>query len=81
MVYCRAKYDQPSSFKIAGSTIRVYSRHESYNYLGHMFNVAGEWQEHVNEICKEYSSRLDMIDQCPLTNMHEAPGSSRYSSI
>lgn len=62
----KAKYDQPPSFIIAGSSIRVYSRHESYNYLGHMFNVAGEWHEQVSDICKEYSSRLDLIDQCPL---------------
>lgn len=31
-----------------------------------MFNVAGEWHEQVSYICKEYSSRLDLIDQCPL---------------
>ena len=62
----RAKQDHPPSFLIAGSEIRVYERHETYTYLGHKFNVAGEWQEQVEDIYNEYSARLDLIDQCPL---------------
>ena len=55
----KAKHDHPPSFLIAGSENRVYERHETYSYLGHKFNVAGEWQEQVGDICNEYSARLD----------------------
>ncbi|CAB1421857.1 unnamed protein product [Pleuronectes platessa] len=27
-----------------GQPIRVYSRHETYTYLGHKFNISGEWE-------------------------------------
>lgn len=53
-------------FKICNKPLRVYSLHESYCYLGHKFNVAGEWKEQVNEIITEYSSRLDLINSSPL---------------
>ena len=36
------------------------------SYLGHKFNVAGEWGEQVEELAYQYSSRLDMIDTYPL---------------
>ena len=62
----RAKHDHPPSFSIAGSEIRVYERHKTYSYLGHKFNVAGEWQEQVGDICNKYSARLYLIDQCSL---------------
>ena len=46
--------------------IRVYSRHETYPYLGHKFNVAGDWEEQVKELTNDYTVRLDLIDSSPL---------------
>ena len=40
---------------------------ETYTYLGHTINIAGEWKEQVNTILSQFTSRLDLIDSCPLT--------------
>uniref|UniRef100_A0A0E9W629 Uncharacterized protein n=1 Tax=Anguilla anguilla TaxID=7936 RepID=A0A0E9W629_ANGAN len=53
-------------FKINDEPIRVYARHETYNYLGHKFNIAGEWKGQVGSIIEEYTSRPDLIDSSPL---------------
>ena len=36
-----SKSDKQLSFTILQKPLRVYSRHETYPYLGHKFNVAG----------------------------------------
>ncbi|KAK0144246.1 Serine protease 27 [Merluccius polli] len=50
----------------AHQPIRVYSRHETYNYLGHKFNIAGEWNQQVNDMAHQFMTRLDLIDATPL---------------
>ena len=62
----RSKTDQPPSFHILDQPIRVYSRHETYNYLGHKFNIAGEWNQQVNDMAHQFMTRLDLIDTTPL---------------
>ena len=37
-----------------------------YPYLGHHFNVAGDWEEQVTGLTNDYSVRLDLIDTSPL---------------
>ena len=49
-----------------GQPIRVYSRHETYTYLGHKFNIAGEWGEQIQELSCDYKNRIDLIDSSPL---------------
>ena len=49
-----------------GQPIRVYSRQESYTYLGHNINIAGEWGEQAQELCSAYKNRIDLIDSSPL---------------
>ncbi|CAB1421407.1 unnamed protein product [Pleuronectes platessa] len=39
----KAKSDKPPTFTLMGQPIRVYSRHETYTYLGHKFIISGEW--------------------------------------
>lgn len=62
----KAKNDKPPSFLIMGKPIRVYARNETYPYLGHKFNIAGEWGEQVEELTKEYLHRLQLVDLSPL---------------
>ncbi len=62
----RAKSDQLPQFKIGDKPIRVYERKETYMYLGHRFNVAGEWDEQVQDIISEYTNRVQKIDESPL---------------
>lgn len=62
----RAKTDVIPTFTINNKPLKVYACHEAYTYLGHMFNVAGEWEQQVNEIISDYSTRLDLIDSSPL---------------
>ncbi len=62
----RSKSDKCPVFKVATKPIRVYSLHETYAYLGHKMNIAGEWKEQVNIILSEFTSKLDLIDKCPL---------------
>lgn len=64
-----SKSDKNPEFTIHNQPIRVYSRHETCTYLGHKFNVAGEWSEQVDEIISEYSIRLDLIDTSALPLM------------
>ena len=61
-----SKTDTPPVFSIASQPIRVYSLHETYTYLGHKFNIAGEWKEQLHNIQAEFYSRLDLVDRCPL---------------
>ena len=62
----QAKGDRPPSFTIMDNEITVYTRHETYCYLGHRFNITGEWGEQIQELT-EYCRRLERIDSCPLT--------------
>ncbi|XP_033977699.1 uncharacterized protein LOC117475536 isoform X4 [Trematomus bernacchii] len=62
----KAKNDKPPSFLVMGQPIRVYSRNETYPYLGHRFNIAGEWGEQVEELTTEFLHRLHLIDLSPL---------------
>ena len=61
-----SKTDTKTDFTIGNKPLKVYSRHETYTYLGHKFNVAGEWNDQVNELISEYSSRLEFIHTSPL---------------
>ena len=61
-----SKSDKPPSFTILQEPMRVYSRHETYPYLGHKFNIAGSWEEQLTELTIDYSNRLDLIDISPL---------------
>ena len=61
-----AKSDKIPTFTINNVPIRVFARHETYSYLGHKFNIAGEWTAQVNEIAAEYTARLDLINSSPL---------------
>lgn len=65
----QSKLDKPPVFSILKEPIRVYSRHETYGYLGHKFNVAGDWKEQLTELISDYTSRLDLIDSAPLPIM------------
>ena len=56
-----SKTDTKTDFTICNKPLKVYSRHETYTYLGHKFNVAGDWSDQVDVIISEYSSRLDSI--------------------
>lgn len=62
----QSKSDSIPVFTINNKPLRVYARHETYTYLGHKFNVAGEWKDQVDDITSEYSTRLDLIDASPL---------------
>ncbi len=61
-----SKSDECPVFTVATKPIRVYSLHETYAYLGHEINIAGECKEQVNIILAEFTSKLDLIDKCPL---------------
>ncbi len=62
----RSRADQPPSFTILDQPLRVYTRHETYNYLGHKFNIAGEWSLQVTDMSHQFMTRLDLIDASPL---------------
>lgn len=53
-------------FTINNTPLRVDARHQTYCYLGHKFNIAGEWSAQVDEIVREYTTRLDLIHSSPL---------------
>ena len=57
-----SKSDKPLSFTILREPITVYSRNETYPYLGHKFNISGRWEEQLTELTSDYSNRLDLID-------------------
>ena len=61
-----AKLDKHPNFTIMQAPIRLYDRHETYPYLGHKFNIAGNWDEQVTELCQEYIHRITLIDSAPL---------------
>ncbi len=62
----RSRADQPALFTILDQLLRVYTRHETYNYLGHKFNIAGEWSQQVTDMADQFMTRLDLIDASPL---------------
>ena len=62
----KAKSDKPPTFRVMGQPIRVYARNETYPYLGHRFNIAGEWGEQVEELTTEFLRRLHLVDLSPL---------------
>ncbi len=64
--WSRSKSDKCPVFTVATKPIRVYSLHETYAYLGHKINMAEEWKEQVIIILSEFTSKLDLIDKCPL---------------
>ncbi len=65
----RSKSDKPPVFALGHKPIRLYERHETYPYLGHKFNVSGDWEEQVTELCREFTRRLALIDSSPLPIM------------
>ena len=64
-----SKSDKPPTFSILEEPLRVYQRHETYTYLGHKFNVAGDWEEQLSELTSDYANRLNLIDSAPLPIM------------
>ncbi len=62
----KSRADQPPSFTILDQPLRVYTRHETYNYLGHKFTIAGEWSLQVTDMSHQFMTRLDLIDASPL---------------
>ena len=62
----RLKDDQPRFFHIFDLPLGVYATHETYNYLGHKFIIAGEWNQHVNVMAHQFMTRLDLIRAAPL---------------
>jgi hypothetical protein len=62
----KSKTDRDPEFSINSEPIRVYDLHETYTYLGHKFNVAGEWKKQVEYMVTEFTTRLDLIDVSPL---------------
>ncbi len=62
----RSMADQPPSFTILDQPLRVYTRHETYDYLGHNFTIAGEWSLQVTDMSHQFMTRLDLIDASPL---------------
>ena len=46
-----SKSDTCPEFRIATKPMRVFSLHETYCYLGHKFNIAGDWKE---QVCKSH---------------------------
>ena len=62
----KAKSDKSPSFTLMGQPIRVYSRHKTYTYLGHKFNIAGEWGEQIQKLSCDCKYRIDLIDSSPL---------------
>ncbi len=53
----RSKSDKPPVFALAHKPIHLYERHETYPYLEHKFNVSGDWEEQVTELCHEFTRR------------------------
>ncbi len=62
----RSKSDKGPVCTVATKPIQVYSLHETYAYLGHKINIAGECKEQVNIILSEFTSKLNLIDKSPL---------------
>ncbi len=62
----RSKSDKGPVFTVATKPIQIYSLHETYAYLGHTINIAGEWKEQVNIILSEFTSKMNLIDKSPL---------------
>ena len=54
------------SFHILDLPIGVYATHETYNYLGHKFNIAGEWNQQVNGMAHQFITGLDLVDAAPV---------------
>ncbi|CAB1440765.1 unnamed protein product [Pleuronectes platessa] len=46
----KAKLNKPPTFTLMGQPIRVYSRHETYTYLGHKFNIKVMKMEAIREV-------------------------------
>ena len=44
----------------------MYGLHETYTYLGHRVNIAGEWKEQVDHLTSEFTTAMDLIDTSPL---------------
>ena len=62
----RAKLDKLPNFTIMQAPIRLYDHHETYPYLRHRFNIAGDWDEQVTELCQEYIHQITLIVSAPL---------------
>ena len=42
------------------------TNHESYTYLRHKINIAGEWGEQAQALCCAYKNRIYLIDSSRL---------------
>ncbi len=57
--------------------------HETYTYVKHKLNIAGEWKEQVKNLTTEFFHWLDLIDASPLPLLMKlkAIGQAALSSI
>ena len=62
----KAKGDKPPDIKINGEAIKVNSRHEPFTYLGKPLTVAGEDENQVPNMLRDYSEILENITACSL---------------
>ena len=79
----KAKGDKPPDIKINGEAIKVNSRHEPFTYLGKPLTVAGEDENQVPNMLRDYSEILENITACslPLALKIEALGTMGLSKI
>ena len=56
----KAKSDKPPDIKIHGEKVKVNNRHEPFTYLGKPLTVAGETENQVPDMLKEYTELLDI---------------------
>ena len=62
----KAKGDKPPDIKINGEAIKVNSRHEPFTYLGKPLTVAGEDENQVPNMLRDYSEILENTTACSL---------------
>ena len=79
----KTKGDKPPDIKINGEAIKVDSRHEPFTYLGKPLTVAGEDENQVLNMLRDYSEILENITACslPLALKIEALGTVGLSKI
>ena len=79
----KANGDKPPNVKINGEAIKVNSRHEPFTYLGKPLTVAGEDENQVPNMLRDYSEILENITACslPLALKIEALGTMGLSKI
>ena len=62
----KAKSDKPPDIKTHGEKVKVNNRHEPFTYLGKPLTVAGETENQVPDMLKEYTELLDKVASCSL---------------